>query len=228
MAAIEVLDAEVITSGGEIITHADRVQAVAELDAAIGAMKNTFPRLASAVARVQRLKAWEADDDFINARMLGKVESGGDQFMAWAHHRYSWSESHAYRMGAAGRVIGHLQEARVALGHPTSPMGEVPIAERQVRDLTKLLKLSDAAEVIPQVWEQAADRASGDLSLIGGYIRRIIDEQSLLPRPSTEERAADLDRKIRQFRGLFNELQRRMNDVDFDERVIGWINEQVQ
>ena len=175
-------------------------------------------------ALAQGVEAWEADEDFVNARMLGQVEIEQDakgnargEFSAWAQHRYRWKAAYAGQMARAGRVIALTTATAVV----------APSAEKQVRPLTKLLKLPDADEVIPQVWEHAVDRASGDLSLTGGYIRRIIDEQQLLGKPSPEDKAVELDGKVRQFRRVFNELHRRMNHVDFDDRVIGWINEQM-
>lgn len=221
MAAIETLDAAVVASGGEVITLADRQAAITELDAAVEAVEQTFPRLAKAIAEAQRVRAFEADEGFLTALASGAVSGDGgweSRFTAWVEHRYQWKKSRALQMGAAGRVL--------ALTESTTMV--VPSTERQVRPLTKLLGKHE--DSIPKVWEQAVAEAEADRKpqSVARYVDQIIkSEFPELTKRSAEEADADLDRQLRQFRTMFRALHGRMNHADFADRVIGWINEEV-
>jgi hypothetical protein len=227
LAAIETLDHAVVASGGEVITFADRQAAITELDAAVDASAQTFPRLSKAIAEAQRVQAWDADEGFTAALAAGSVEieTSADgyslgPFAAWTQHRYKWKAAHAYGMARAGQVLALCATAQ-------SPN---PTTEWQVRPLAKLLKASDADEAIPRVWDQAVREAEADRKpqSVARYVDRIIKaEFPELTKRTFEESDADLDRKIRQFRALFRHLYGRMNQHDFAERIVGWMNEEV-
>jgi hypothetical protein len=227
LAAIDTLDHAVVASGGEVITFADRKAAIAELDEAVDAASHTFPRLSKAIAEAQRVRAWDADEGFTAALAAGTVEIETNDrgyargpFVAWVRHRYDWKAAYAGHMERAGRVI-ELTEGTTTV---------VPSSERQIRPLTKLLKVEDADEAIPRVWEQAVREAEADRKpqSVARYVDRIIKaEFPELTKRTFKEDDADLDRKIRQFRTLFRHLYGRMNQHDFAERVIAWMNEEV-
>jgi hypothetical protein len=234
MAAIEALDAAVVEAGGEVITLADRQAAITELDAAVEATANTFPRLSKAIAEAQRLKAWDADEGFTAALAAGTVQVEIDAkgwsdgpFVAWVQHRYQWKATYARQMSRAGHVLDVIE----ASGPSAIALVEPPSNENQVRKLAKLLKAPDADEVIPQVWEQAVREAEADRKpqSVARYVDRIIKaEFPELTMRSVEDIDADLDRELRQFRKLFRSLHGRMNHADFADRVIGWQNQELE
>jgi hypothetical protein len=219
-AAVERLDAEVIAP-------TDRDAAIKELDAAVrAAERDHFPRLAAAIAEAQRVHAWEADESFAAALAAGDVTADGDgetRFTAWVEHRYGKRPTWAKRFGQSGRVLA-LTSKGVPSGTPQ------PANENQVRKLTPLLRLPDAAEVIPQVWANAVEAAEAEHKPesvgrhVAAIVRKLADEDRRL-KPSARERADKLAADLRTFRKLFDHLRQVMPRQNFETQVLGWIAE---
>jgi hypothetical protein len=224
LAAIDTLDQAVVASGGEVITAAERRAAIRELDKAVEATEQTFPRLSKAIAEAQRVRAWDADEDFAAALAAGAItidtSAGEGRFAAWAEHRYEWKKSRAAQMAAAGRVL--------ALTTSTTTVVE-PSSERQIRPLTRLLGRHE--DSIPKVWEQAVAEAEADHKpqSVARYVDAIIrDQWPELFSKSAEDSIVDLDKKVRRFRKLFAELLAEMNHQDFDDRILEWLDREAE
>lgn len=206
----------------DVISPEQQKAAIEALDAAVGEVERSGPRLWQAAAECQRTRAYERDDEFLDALAAGSVPHGGrsdpGRFELWVAHRYGYQKTMAGRLAQAGRVYELL---------PENP----PANERQMRPLYPLLKLDDAGEVIPQVWTIAREKAElvHKPERVATFVKQTIEGDPLLQvqiRPTLLEEDERFERDMKRLRKLALSLLERDWD-EFDRGFVQWLREEM-